>query len=178
MGAVLAFDDRCRLLLERGTGARTAGWLACNPSTADANLDDPTVRRMVHFSRAAGCDRMLLGNVWAWRATQPADLWAALASGDYTEAMHEANLDALAAIGAQCDVLFMAFGAEPGRKHPEWVREAIDALWNPGRPVPLCLGMTADRLPLHPLARGKHAVRNDVVPQPWNPDVEYMVPVA
>lgn len=161
MGAVLAFDDRCRLLLERGAGPRCAGWLLCNPSTADATQDDPTVRRMRHFSARAGCDRMLVGNVWGWRATRPADLWAVLRSGQYTEAMRSANLDALAAIGAQCDVFFMAFGAEPGRRYPQDVREAIDAIWQPDCPVPLCLGTTDDGLPLHPLARGRHAVRND-----------------
>lgn len=186
MGAVIAFDGRCRLLLERGPNVqppasrplRTAGWLLCNPSTADATRNDPTVRRMLHFSGRAGCDRMLVGNVWGWRATQPADLWGVLRSGQYTEAMRSANLDALAAIGAQCDVLFMAFGAEPGRKHPQAVREAIDAIWNAERPVPLCLGMTSDDLPLHPLARGKHAVRNDAPLVEWNPDAQFPVSCA
>lgn len=178
-GAIFAFDGQCRLLLERGSDrpeARTAGWLLCNPSTADADHDDPTVRRMRHFTARAGCERMLVGNVWGWRATQPSALWATLAAGHYTERMAGANLDALAMIGAQCDVLFMAFGAEPGRKHPYAVRAAIDAIWQPDRPVPLCLGRTADGLPLHPLARGKHAVRNDARLEPWNPDLEYLLP--
>lgn len=181
MGAVLAFDGRCRLLLERGSDrpeARTAGWLLCNPSTADAERDDPTVRRMRHFSDRARCSRILVGNVWGLRETYPADLWAALRAGAYTEAMRSANLDALAAIGAQCDVLFMAFGAEPGRKHPQAVREAIDAIWNAERPVPLCLGTTDDGLPLHPLARGKHAVRNDAPLVEWNPDAQFPVSCA
>lgn len=181
MGAVLAFDGRCRLLLERGSDrpeARTAGWLLCNPSTADATQDDPTVRRMRHFTDRARCSRMLVGNVWGWRATQPADLWGVLRGGQYTEAMRSANLDALAAIGAQCDVLFMAFGAEPGRRYPQDVREAIDAIWQPDRPVPLCLGTTDDGLPLHPLARGKHAVRNDAPLVEWNPDEQFAVSCA
>lgn len=33
--------------------------------------------------------------------------------------------------------------------------------------VPLCLGLTPDGAPLHPLARGKFAVRNDCEPFDW-----------
>lgn len=168
-GAVIAFDGLCRLLLARGSDrpdARTAGWLLCNPSTADATSDDPTVRRIRHFSDRAGCSRVLVGNVWAWRATDPADLWLALARGDYTAAMASANLDALAAIGAQADIMFVAFGAAPMRRHPEAVQQALAAI---GRDDLTCLGTTADGLPLHPLARGKHAVRNDAALQPWEP---------
>lgn len=172
MGAVFGFGGRCRLLLERETllgPGQTAGWLMCNPSTADSTSDDPTLRRVRHFSTRHGCDRVLVGNVWAWCATQPADLWGALPRGDYTPAMHSANLDALAAIGAQCDVLFVAFGAEPWRQHRRAVLEALRALWSaaPDWVVPVCLGMTRDGAPLHPLARGKLAVRNDAASFDW-----------
>lgn len=164
-GAVLAFDGRCRMVLERSpdpANPRTAAWLLCNPSTADAQLDDPTARRMQHFTRRVDCGRMLAGNVWAWRATDPADMWRALASGAYTREMHSANLDALAAIAAQADCLFVAFGATPWRDHRGYVREALAVMLDAAPDiVPVCLGMTADGAPLHPLARGKLAVRND-----------------
>lgn len=174
--AVLAFDGRCRLLLERGTPGRTAGWLMANPSRADAEVDDPTANRVVQHSARAGCGRVLVGNVNPLRTPYPADLWRMIARGDYTDAMYEANLDALAAIGAQCDVLFVAFGAEPARRYPRETRAAYDAFTN-GRDA-LCLGMTLDGMPLHPLARGKHAVRNDVVPTPWDADRYLLVSVA
>lgn len=162
-GAVLAFDDRCRLLLERGEGERTAAWLMCNPSKADALVDDPTAGRVVHHSARVNCSRVLVGNVWALRATDPADLWAALARGEYTDEMHRANLDILTAIGAQADVVFVAFGAAPWRKHRDAVYEALRALMVGADEaiVPDCLGVTPDGAPLHPLARGKFAVRND-----------------
>lgn len=166
MGAVLAFDGRCRLLLERtllSPGLRTAVWLLCNPSTADAQQDDPTVRRMRHFTLRAGCGRMLVGNVWPLRTPYPAELWAALARGDLTDAMRSANLDALAAMAAQADALFVAFGAEPWRRHRPAVEEAVRVMLAaaPDWIVPDCLGITPDGAPLHPLARGKFAVRND-----------------
>lgn len=176
-GAVFAFDGLCRLLLERGPSdaPRTAGWLMCNPSRADAEHDDPTVKRVIHHSARVGCDRALVGNVWSRIATDPADLWGALARGEYTDAMNSANLDALAAIGAQCDVLFMAFGAEPARRAPGVVRSAINAIWDRERGVPVCLGMTGDDLPLHPLARGKMAIRRDATLYEWDPDRYFAV---
>lgn len=163
--AVLAFDDTCRTVLERDRcphpDTSTAAWLLCNPSTADALADDPTAQRIVHHSARLGCDRSLVGNVWCLRTPYPADLWEALRSGRYTPAMHNANLDALAMMAAQADVFVVAFGAAPWRSHRAAVLEAL-RVWLPddGR-VPECLGLTPDGAPLHPLARGKFAVRND-----------------
>lgn len=63
--------------------------------------------------------------------------------------MHRANMDALAMIGGQADIHVAAFGAA-GRRFPLFT-----------------LGTTDDDMPLHPLARGKHAVRNDATLRPW-----------
>lgn len=141
----------------------------CNPSTADARLDDPTIRRCRHFSAKVACDRFLVVDVWAWRATMPQALWAALQRGDYTDEMRAANRDALTMAGAQADVIFVAFGAEPWRRFRPSVGRALDALLAgaPDGLVPYCLGVTADGAPLRPLARGKLAVRNDAEPFEW-----------
>lgn len=173
--AILAFGGKCRLQLERGEGERCAVWLLCNPSTADASRDDPTVRRMRHFSARVNCPRFIVTNVWAWRATDPADLWRALAVGLYTPAMHSANLDAIAAAASQADALFVAFGAEPWRKHPAAIEQAMRAALSamPDWLVPDCLGVTADGAPLHPLARGKFAVRNDAPIFEWPGTLRY-----
>jgi hypothetical protein len=166
--AILGFDDSCRFVLERGpSDGRTAAWLMCNPSTADASLDDQTNRRVVHHSARAGCPRSLIGNVWPLRTAFPSELFKWLGDGTYTEAMQAANLDALAMISAQADVHVVAFGAL--RSYARCVDKALDAFSQGGR-VPLyCLGTTGDGLPLHPLARGKHAVRNDATLREWRP---------
>lgn len=160
---MFAFDDRCRLLLERTAGpGPTAAWLMCNPSRASHLIDDPTALRVSHHSRRNGCPRSLVGNLWALVATDPRDLFEALRRGDYTAEMHRANLDALAMIGAQADRRIVAFGAA-GRGQSRFVAEALEAFGGPLE----CLGTTADGYPLHPLARGKLAVRNDTVLRHW-----------
>lgn len=45
-----------------------------NPSTADGTIDDPTIRKCIHFAKQEGCGSLLVRNLFAWRATDPAEL--------------------------------------------------------------------------------------------------------
>ena len=56
-------------------------FVGLNPSTADGARDDLTVCRCVAFAAAWGCGSVLVGNLFAYRATDPARLWAAAAGG-------------------------------------------------------------------------------------------------
>jgi hypothetical protein len=49
-------------------------WCMLNPSTADAHIDDPTLRRVVGFSDSWGFGRAIVVNLYAYRATNPAEL--------------------------------------------------------------------------------------------------------
>ena len=49
-----------------------------NPSTADASVDDPTIRRCRNFAKREGCDALLVVNLFAFRATNPKDMFAAI----------------------------------------------------------------------------------------------------
>lgn len=53
---------------------KVVAFVGLNPSTADAELDDPTIRRCVGFAKAWGYGSLLMLNLFAFRATDPADI--------------------------------------------------------------------------------------------------------
>lgn len=57
--------------------ATVVAFVGLNPSTADANVDDPTIRRCIAFAKAWGFGGLVMVNLFAFRATQPADMFAA-----------------------------------------------------------------------------------------------------
>lgn len=49
-------------------------FIGLNPSTADENIDDPTIRRCIGFAMDWGFGGMLMGNLFAFRNTYPETL--------------------------------------------------------------------------------------------------------
>jgi len=49
-------------------------FIMLNPSTADGTDDDPTIRRCTAFAKSLGYGSLLVGNLYAFRATDPRDL--------------------------------------------------------------------------------------------------------
>lgn len=49
-------------------------FVGLNPSTADENFNDPTVRRCIGFARDWGYGGMYMGNIFAFRNTYPETL--------------------------------------------------------------------------------------------------------
>jgi hypothetical protein len=131
----------------------------------DAEKVDPTGRRMEHFSRVVGAGGFIGVNVWPWITPYPADLWTALAAGQVTPAMLQAN-DMAIAKASRSPILFVATGVEPPRRHREAFRRALGCYLDLTREA-LCLGTSPDGWPLHPLARGKFAIPNTRKPVPW-----------
>jgi hypothetical protein len=71
--AVISPDGRYRYLLTRrvGPGRKTATFIMLNPSTANATVDDPTIRKCIGFSRRWRCGVLRVVNLFAFRATEP-----------------------------------------------------------------------------------------------------------
>ena len=117
-----------------------------NPSTADANLDDPTVRRCVSFAQREGYGGIIVMNLFAFRATSPDDMKSA---GDPFGDKCGYHLDTLFEYANEHRTpVLAAWGAHGGYKQRDASIKAIAKGW--GTPL-VCLGKTASGHPRHPL---------------------------
>ena len=75
-GAVISEDGLYRYSLWRhwDACADVMVFIMLNPSTADAEVDDPTIRRCVGFAKREGCGGIEVINLYALRATKPRHL--------------------------------------------------------------------------------------------------------
>tara|TARA_R110000824_G_scaffold30668_15_gene100665 strand:- start:2356 stop:2850 length:495 start_codon:yes stop_codon:yes gene_type:complete len=129
-----------------------AVWVCLNPSTADANVDDPTTRKIRGFSERWGYGNYILVNLYPLRATKPADLIAAprgLRLGLIGAAdRHIADAYRLAA--DRRGAIFFAWGANGGHHTIRERRAEVLALPRFGLKA-YCLGTTKHGEPRHPL---------------------------
>lgn len=74
--AVVSDDGKYRYTLERTWDDKKSRvfFVMLNPSTADDREDDPTVRRCIGFAKSWGFGGLAIGNLFAYRATDPAEL--------------------------------------------------------------------------------------------------------
>lgn len=78
-GAIISPCEKYRLSLRR-TWNRARPYcmfIGLNPSTATKYADDPTIRRCVTFARDWGYGGLYMANLFAYRATDPADMMKA-----------------------------------------------------------------------------------------------------
>lgn len=154
--ADISSDGLYRWRLERRWGEGTSAcWIMLNPSTADAEKDDPTIRRIIGFSERWGHCAAIVVNLFPFRAANPREVqrWAEN-TGHWQPTWWPENMLAIkAAIGASV-LTICAWGA------PGWARyRAKEVLRGLDLRRPLyCLGTNADSSPKHPLARGRARV--------------------
>jgi hypothetical protein len=63
-----------------------------NPSTADAYNDDPTIRRCIGFAKAWGFGGLYVGNLFAYRATNPEELLKSFDPVGFMNSNHLASM--------------------------------------------------------------------------------------
>ncbi len=142
--AVISDCGRYRYLLRRtwDPAKPRALVIMLNPSTADAEIDDPTIRSLIRLLRGHGYGSFEVVNVFGLRATDPTELSKA---GDPVGPRNQAIVEG--ALG-RCDVAICAWGAHPmAREASIEIRNAIRS-W---RPAIYCFGKTKDGAPKHPL---------------------------
>ena len=52
----------------------TVLFIMLNPSTAGSTMDDPTIKRCIGFAKSWGYGGLYVGNLFAYRSTQPKGL--------------------------------------------------------------------------------------------------------
>lgn len=113
-------------------------FVGLNPSTADEEKDDPTVRRCIRFAQEWGYGGLIMSNIFAYRATDPKVLLLAAdpvgpdTDGWLTRQRYMAGL-VICAWGVHGTFL------DRGKEAVEFLRPAH------------CLGRTKDGHPRHPL---------------------------
>ncbi|MEO1908771.1 MAG: DUF1643 domain-containing protein [Citromicrobium sp.] len=141
---------------------RSCVFVMLNPSTADGEQDDPTIRRCVAFAKRFGFDRLDVLNLFAWRATSPKDL---LAVGPERNPVGIENSNAYCDTLDKAGMIVCAWGAH-GRHLGQdetalgWIEQHNDR----GAPI-VALGLTKDGSPRHPLY-----LRADSEPFPFTGD--------
>ncbi len=109
-----------------------------NPSTADASRDDPTIRRCIGFARAWGFGSLLVGNLFAYRATAPDEMRAA------ADPIGPDNDEWLSRLIGRSGLVVAAWGAHGGHLGRDRAVRALRREW-------VHLGLTKGGHPRHPL---------------------------
>lgn len=114
-------------------------FVGLNPSTADEKSDDPTLRRCVRFAQQWGYGGLLVGNLFAWRATNPRELMRA------SDPIGAENDDWLIWLGRTAGTTLLCWGNHG--THQARYQNVLSLLPSP------CyhLGFTNQEQPRHPL---------------------------
>ena len=114
-----------------------------NPSTADADIDDPTIRRCMGFARREGFGGINVMNLYALRSTDPKKLF----SGEYSPYGEDNFKWQQALLESSVPFVVCAWGANANFSVAEAFRKRAKALRKPL----MCLGSTKAGFPRHPL---------------------------
>lgn len=113
--------------------------IGLNPSTADARQNDPTIRRCIGFARDWGYGGLVVTNLFAFRATYPADLKAT------SDPVGPRNDVWLRRMAGQVEMIVAAWGNDG-----TWLNRGVRVRQMLARRL-FCLRLNAAGQPAHPL---------------------------
>ena len=120
-----------------------------NPSTADADQDDPTIRRCIGFARREGYGGIEVVNLFGLRATRPLDIWG---HPDPVGPDNDQHLREAFRVNPLAVCAWGAMGGSFGVLKEKWTRDrTVFAMLEGARVTPYCLGTTGAGHPKHPL---------------------------
>lgn len=143
-------------------------WIMLNPSIADAEKDDPTIRRCISFAKQWDYGRIKVLNLFAWRATDPQAMFTHKRNGeDIVGPMNDDHFIGLKSISSVVGSrVFVAWGDCGKTKEQRdlvinraaHVQNLVGETW--------CLGMTKSGNPRHPLYVPAN-VKPVIYPKQW-----------
>jgi hypothetical protein len=142
---------RYRLSRDLGQIGPTVMFIMVNPSTADADRDDATIRKCIGFAKRYGGGELLVGNKFAFRAT---DVKALRRARDPVGPENDRHLREMM---LEADIIFAAWGSLnklPESLQARWrdvVRMTDELRPEAGRCELWTLGYCDDGHPRHPL---------------------------
>jgi len=158
--AIVSADAIYRYALERVWSERLPMLVVVglNPSTADGDVDDNTIRKVVGFSRRWGFGGIVMTNLYAFRSKDPNVMKKAIREKGLRYAIGETNDHVLSRCFSKHENVWFAWGAQgcPARA------SQVLALAHAHGREPYCIGTSVEGAPLHPLRQSYKSVR-----RPW-----------
>lgn len=136
-GAVFSPDSiyRYQLLRSWDIDKPKILFIMLNPSTADEFVEDPTIRRIVNYAKDWGYGSVYVGNLYAFRSTDPKGL------NSVEDPIGPENITNIQVLIGLVDKVVYAWGNE--RKEPEWLKKIVTN--------PYCIDISKKGIPKHPL---------------------------
>ncbi len=163
--AVISPCELYRPELRRVWDASLALLVACmlNPSTGDAECDDPTILTLIHFARFWGFGGLLIINRYPYRTSKPAELFAVDASTRNGGPENELTIGRALRYARENGGWMLVAWGNGGQEGAHFLVEMIACQGVTMK----CLGTTQSGAPKHPMARGIHRIPRDQQPILW-----------
>jgi hypothetical protein len=158
------------LLLHRWGPGPLALYAMMNPSGADLHVGDATVMKTSRISMRLGYGGQIVVNACAYRGVQPKVLLTV------ADPVGPKNLATIERAARDASLIVVAHGNLPPRLQHQ-ADAMVAVLQRTTKPLHV-LGLSGDGVPMHPLARGKNAIRENVIPQPWTPNLSTILSPA
>ena len=140
-------------------------FVGLNPSTADAEKDDATIRRCISFTQRFGFGGFTMLNLYAFRATDPRELLTV------ANPIGPGNNKTFLSVSSAVNVFICAWG--PPKSHYERklhfsrrVREVLELI---AQSKVYCLGLSKEGYPRHPL---RIPTKKDLEEYEWKTEKE------
>ena len=144
---------------------RSVLWIMLNPSTADASVDDPTIKNIIERTHNWGFGKLVVVNLYPIRSSSPS-VAKGYAQTSVFRGEREQNGRRIRNEARRASLVVAAWGSSPFAVD---MGQRVWSMLNGCRIDLYCIGTTKSGAPKHPLARGANRVPVNIHYQPWQP---------